>query len=102
MINYSRLGYENLCCLESLSKNFTPKCVRALDRGFGANDYYRYFLKRGERFIIRAKKNRNVITPAVKCRRFYLLKFPSAALSSIVAALATTHSSALQMKIYSS
>ena len=42
------------------------------------------------------------ITPAVKYRRFYLLKFPSATLSSIVAALATTHSSALQMKIYSS
>ena len=41
------------------------------------------------------------ITPAVKYRRFYLLKFPSAALSSIVVALATTHSSALQMKIYS-
>ncbi len=35
--------------LESLSKNFTPKCVRTLDRGFDANDYYRYFLKRGER-----------------------------------------------------
>ncbi len=53
--------YENLCRLESLSKNFTPKCVRTLDRGFDANNYYRYFLKRGERFVIRAKKNRNVI-----------------------------------------
>ncbi len=42
-----------------------------------------------------------LITPAVKYRRFYLLKFPSAALLSIVVALATTHSSALQMKIYS-
>ncbi len=42
------------------------------------------------------------ITPAVKYRRFYLLKFPSAVLSSIVVTLATTHSSALQMKIYSS
>ena len=41
------------------------------------------------------------ITPAVKYRRFYLLKFPSATLLSIVVALATTHSSALQMKIYS-
>lgn len=48
--------YENLCCLESLSQNFTPKCVRTLDRGFDTNDYYRYFLKRGERFVIRAKK----------------------------------------------
>jgi len=53
--------YENLCCLKSLSENFSPKCVRTLDRGFDANDYYRYFLKRNERFVIRAKKNRNVI-----------------------------------------
>ena len=53
--------YENLCCLESLSENFTPRCVRTLDRGFDANDYYRYFLKRSERFVIRTKKNRNVI-----------------------------------------
>lgn len=53
--------YENLCCLEALSEHFSPKCVRTLDRGFDANDYYRYFLKHGERFVIRAKKNRNVI-----------------------------------------
>ncbi len=53
--------YENLCCLESLSENFSKKCVRTLDRGFDANDYYRYFLKRNECFVIRAKKNRNVI-----------------------------------------
>lgn len=37
--------HENLCCLESLCDNFSPKCVRTLDRGFDANDYYRYFLK---------------------------------------------------------
>lgn len=53
--------HENLCCLQSLSENFSSRCVRTLDRGFDANDYYRYFLKRGERFVIRAKKNRNVI-----------------------------------------
>lgn len=45
--------HENLRCLQSLSENFSPKCVRTLDRGFDANDYYRYFLKRGERFVIR-------------------------------------------------
>lgn len=49
--------YENLCFLEALSENFSPKCVFTLDWGFDANDYYRYFLKRGERFVIRAKKN---------------------------------------------
>lgn len=53
--------YENLCCLKALSSNFSTKCIRTLDRGFDANDYYRYFLKNKERFIIRAKKNRNVI-----------------------------------------
>lgn len=53
--------YENLYCLKSLSENFSKKCVRTLDKGFDANDYYRYFLKHKERFVIRAKKNRNVI-----------------------------------------
>jgi len=59
--------HENLSCLESLTENFSPKCVRTLDRGFDANDYYRYFLKRGERFVIRAKKNRNVIYQENTC-----------------------------------
>ncbi len=59
--------HENLCCLKSLSENFTPKCVRTLDRGFDANDYYRYFLKHGERFVIRARKNRNVIYNGKTC-----------------------------------
>jgi effector-binding domain-containing protein len=55
------MTHENLRCLESLSAYFGKKCVRTLDRGFDANDYYRYFLKNGEKFVIRAKKNRNVI-----------------------------------------
>ncbi len=59
--------YENLCCLKNLSENFSSKCVRTLDRGFDANDYYRYFLKQGERFVIRAKKNRNVIYNGKTC-----------------------------------
>jgi hypothetical protein len=44
-----------------LSAHFEKNCVRTLDRGFDANDYYRYFLKHDEKFVIRAKKNRNVI-----------------------------------------
>jgi len=59
--------YENLCCLESLSENFSRKCVRTLDRGFDANEYYRYFLKHSECFVIRAKKNRNVIYNGKTC-----------------------------------
>lgn len=53
--------HENLCCLESLSEHFSKGCVRTLDRGFDGNDYYRYFIKNDEKFVIRAKKNRNVI-----------------------------------------
>ena len=37
--------HENLQCLKSLSAHFSKNCVRTLDRGFDANDYYRYFLK---------------------------------------------------------
>jgi hypothetical protein len=59
--------YENLCCLKALSANFSTKCIRTLDRGFDANDYYRYFLKNKERFVIRAKKNRNVIYNGNTC-----------------------------------
>lgn len=59
--------HEKLCCLQSLSENFSPRCVRTLDRGFDANGYYRYFLKRGERLVIRAKKNRNVIYKRQTC-----------------------------------
>ena len=58
---------ENLDCLNAISQNFSSKCVRTLDRGFDANEYYRYFLKRGERFVIRAKKNRNVIYKGATC-----------------------------------
>ena len=28
-----REAHENLCCLKSLSENFTPRCVRTPDRG---------------------------------------------------------------------
>ena len=53
--------HESLCCLQSLSAHFSKACVRTLDRGFDANVYYKYFLKNQESFVIRAKKNRNVI-----------------------------------------
>ena len=59
--------HENLCCLQSLTENFSSRCVRTLDRGFDANEYYRYFLKHGERFVIRTKKNRNVIYGGQTC-----------------------------------
>lgn len=53
--------HENICCLKSLSAHFSKTCVRTLDRGFDGNEYYKYFLNNNEKFVIRAKKNRNVI-----------------------------------------
>lgn len=44
-----------------LTENFGNKGVRALDRGFDSNRFYNYFLEKKEKFIIRAKTNRNVI-----------------------------------------
>ena len=58
---------ENLCCLRSLTENSSSRCIRTLDRGFDANEYYCYSLKHGERFVIRAKKNRNVIYGGQTC-----------------------------------
>ena len=58
---------ENLKCLHSLSGNFRKTSVRTLDRGFDAKDYYRYFLERDEKFIIRVKKNRDVIYKNKTC-----------------------------------
>lgn len=48
---------EYLDCFEYISRHFSKDNVRTMDRGFDNNKYYRYFIK----FIIRAKKNRNVI-----------------------------------------
>lgn len=53
--------YENLCCLRALSASFSRTCVRTLDCCFDANEYFKYFLKNNEKFVIRLKKNRNVI-----------------------------------------
>jgi len=47
--------------LKHLSKNFNKSNIRALDRGYDNNLYYQYFIQRNEKFITRAKKNRDVI-----------------------------------------
>ena len=54
-------------CLGFLSANFRKTCVRTLDMGFDAKDYYRYFLERDEKFIIRVKKNRDIIYKNKTC-----------------------------------
>lgn len=37
--------HENIQCLKMLSQYFGNKCIRTLDRGFDANEYFRYFSK---------------------------------------------------------
>lgn len=46
--------------LRYLSKTFGKAGIRALDRGYDALVYYEYFLKAQEKFVVRAKVNRNV------------------------------------------
>lgn len=51
---------EILKSLKHLSKHFGKNGIRTMDRGYDANVYYKYFMKKKERFIIRSKSNRNV------------------------------------------
>ena len=52
---------EVLKALKFLRKHFKKSNVRAFDRGYDANVYYEDLIKNKEKFIIRAKKNRDVI-----------------------------------------
>ena len=47
--------------LEFLSKHFKKINIRTFDRGFDNNRYYRYLISNRENFVIRAKKNRDVL-----------------------------------------
>ena len=62
---------EVLKALKFLGKHFGEKNIRAFDRGYDANVYYEYLLKNKEKFIIRAKKNRDVL---YKGERINILK----------------------------
>lgn len=50
-----------LNALRYLSEKFGNIGIRAMDRGFDNKRFIGYFLKKSEKFIIRAKVNRNVI-----------------------------------------
>lgn len=52
---------ETLTALRLLGKHFKKNNIRAFDRGYDANVYYKYLIANKEKFIIRAKKNRDVI-----------------------------------------
>lgn len=47
--------------LRFLSKHFKKGNIRTFDRGFDYNQYYKYLLSHRENFVIRAKKNRDVL-----------------------------------------
>lgn len=47
--------------LDFVEKHFGKKGVYALDRGYDANKFYRYFAEDNKDFVIRAKNNRNII-----------------------------------------
>lgn len=52
---------ETLKSFRFLSKWFSRNNIRAMDRGYDANDFFKYFIDRREKFVIRATKKRNVI-----------------------------------------
>lgn len=75
---------EILKALKFLSKHFQKSNIRAFDRGYDNNKYYEYLIKNKEKFIIRAKKNRdviykgtrlNILTLANRFKGKYSLKF---------------------------
>ncbi len=47
--------------LKQIEKKVSKKSIRTMDRGYDANIYYEYYLKNNIPFVIRAKKNRNVV-----------------------------------------
>jgi hypothetical protein len=47
--------------LKYLSSHFKRSNIRAFDRGYDNNRYYEYLIKQNEKFVVRAKKNRDVI-----------------------------------------
>lgn len=52
---------ETIKALRFLSSHFNKNNIRAFDRGYDNNRYYEYLIKHNEKFVIRAKKNRDVI-----------------------------------------
>ena len=75
---------EILKALKFLSNHFQKSNIRAFDRGYDTNLYYEYLIKNKEKFIIRAKKNRdvtyngeriNILALASRFKGKYSLKF---------------------------
>lgn len=47
--------------LKQIEKSVSKKSIRTMDRGYDANIYYEYYLTKNIPFVIRTKKNRNVV-----------------------------------------
>ncbi|MCG4583630.1 hypothetical protein L0P54_11600, partial [Anaerosalibacter bizertensis] len=52
---------ETLKSLEFIRAHFGNVGIKALDRGYDNNQFYEYFTNNNEKFVIRAKRNRDVI-----------------------------------------
>ena len=52
---------EVIKALNFTRKHFDKSCIKAFDRGYDGNIYYENLIKHKDNFIIRAKKNRDVI-----------------------------------------
>ena len=52
---------EVIKALDFTRKHFDKSCIKAFDRGYDGNIYYENLIKHGDNFIVRAKKNRDVI-----------------------------------------
>lgn len=60
-IGFKSRNIEALKGLDFVGKHFGKKGIYALDRGYDANSFYKYFSDGNKDFVIRAKGNRNVI-----------------------------------------
>jgi len=54
--NFISENRETLNAFKSLTENFENKGIRVLDRGFDNKIFIDYFIRKDEKFIIRAKK----------------------------------------------
>ena len=52
---------EVLKALDFISEHFKKRNIRVFDRGYDANVYYERLIDQGEAFVIRTKKNRDVL-----------------------------------------
>ena len=65
---------EVLQALDFVSGHFKKRNIRVFDRGYDANVYYERLIERDEAFVIRAKKNRDVLYKGARINILALAK----------------------------